>query len=75
VIGNLDSFKFTLLEKSMLSALKVKCFQPDFTIFFAHFFANGENTTKSKETSEFRQEMLNISSSLKFAGSHLAFDE
>jgi hypothetical protein len=40
----------------MLSALKVKSFQPDFAIFFA----NSENTTKFKETSEFRQEMLNI---------------
>ncbi len=36
-----------LLEKMILSALKVKCFQPDFAIFFA----NGENAIKSKETS------------------------
>jgi hypothetical protein len=54
----------------MLSALKVKHFQPDFT----HFFANGENAAKSKETSEFMQETLNIRA-LKFAGSHLAFYE
>jgi hypothetical protein len=53
----------------MLSALKVKPFQPDFAIFFA----DGENATKFKETSEFRHEMLNILSILKFAGSHLAF--
>jgi hypothetical protein len=59
----------------MLSASKVKHFQPDFAIFFAHFFANGENATKSKETSEFRQEMLNILGALKFAGTHLVFYE
>jgi hypothetical protein len=58
------------LEKSVLSALKVKRFQPDFTIFFACFSANSENATKFKETSEFRQETLNILSKLKFAGSH-----
>ncbi len=44
----------------MLSALKVKRFQTDFAIFFA----NGENATKSKETSKFRQEMMNILSAL-----------
>jgi hypothetical protein len=44
-------------------------------MFFAHFFANSENATKSKEPSKFRQEMLNILSALKFAGSHLAFYE
>jgi hypothetical protein len=59
----------------MLSALKVKCFQPDFAIFFMSFFANSKNATKFKETSECRQEMLNILSTLKFAGSHLAFYE
>jgi hypothetical protein len=59
----------------MLSALKVKYFQLDFTIFFAHFFANGDNATTSKETSKFRQEKLNILSALKFAGSQLAFSE
>jgi hypothetical protein len=59
----------------MLSALKVKCFQPDFAIFFTHFFANSENATKFKDTSEFRQEMLNILSALKFSGPHLAFYE
>jgi hypothetical protein len=41
----------------MLSALKVKRFQPDFAIFFAHSFANDEKGTKSKETSKFRQEI------------------
>jgi hypothetical protein len=59
----------------MLSALKVKCVQSDFTIFFTLFIANGENATTSKETSEFRQEMLNILNVLKFAGSHLEFSE
>jgi hypothetical protein len=59
----------------MLSVLKVKRFQPDFTIFFAHFFANSENATKFKEKSEFRQEMLTILSMFKFEGSHLAFYE
>jgi hypothetical protein len=43
--------------------------------YFLHFFANGENATKSKETSKFRQEMLNTLSALKFAGSHLVFYE
>jgi hypothetical protein len=65
---------YSLLEK-IDSALKVKCFQPDFTIFFAYFFTNSENATKFKETFEFRQEMLNILSALKLAGSHLAFYE
>jgi hypothetical protein len=50
-----ETFFFSLLEKRMLSALKVKRFQPD--------FANSENTTKFKETSEFRQDL----SALKFA--------
>jgi hypothetical protein len=54
----------SLWKKLMLSALKVKRFQPDFA-----------NATKFKETSEFRQEMLNILSALIFAGSHLAFYE
>jgi hypothetical protein len=54
---------------------KNQCFQPDFAIFFARFFENGENATKSKETFEFRQETLNILSALKFAGLHLAFYE
>ncbi len=62
-------------KKLMLSALKVKCFQPDFAIFLAHFFANSENAPKFKETTEFEQEMLNISSELKFEGSHWAFYE
>jgi hypothetical protein len=57
----------------MLSALKVKRFQPDFAKLFACFLANSENATKFKETYEFRQEMLNILSGLKFAGSYLAF--
>ncbi len=69
-------FEFrTLLEKVDDSALKVKRFQPNFAIFFACFFANSENATKSKETSKFRQERLNILSTLKFVGSHLAFYE
>jgi hypothetical protein len=59
----------------MLSALKVKHFQPDFAIFFVRFFPNSENATKFQETSEFRQEMLNILIALKFPGSHLAFYE
>jgi hypothetical protein len=59
----------------MFSALNVKCFQPDLAIFFARFFANSENTTKFKETSKFRQEMLNILSVLKYVGLHLAFYE
>jgi hypothetical protein len=59
----------------MLSAMKVKRFQPDSAIFLAHFFANSENITKFKETYEFRQETLNILSVLKLAGSHLAFYE
>ncbi len=42
------------------SALKVKCFQPDFIIFFTHFFSPTVKT-------------LNILSALKFTGSHLAF--
>jgi hypothetical protein len=37
--------------KLMLSALKVKRFQPNFAIFSAHFFANSENTTKPKRPS------------------------
>ncbi len=53
------------------SALKVKRFQPNFSIFFTLFFTNSENATKSK----FRQETLNILSALKFTGSHLAFYE
>jgi hypothetical protein len=36
--------------------------------FCHNFFANSENATKFKETSEFRQEMLNILSVLKFTG-------
>ncbi len=59
----------------MLSALKGKCFKHDFRLFFAHFFANSENATKFKETSEIRQETLNILSTLKLAGSHLSFYE
>ncbi len=55
----------------MLSALKVKRFQPNFIIIFMNFFANNENATKSK----FRQETLNILSVLKLRGSHLAFYE
>jgi hypothetical protein len=63
------------LEKIDASALKVKCFQPDFAIFFKRFFSNIETATKFKYSSEFRQEMLNILSTLKFAGSNLAFYE
>ncbi len=59
----------------MLSALKVKCFQPDFAIFLRIFFTNGENATNFNKTSEFRQEMLDILSMLKFAGSLLGFHE
>jgi hypothetical protein len=55
----------------MLSALKVKHFQPNFAIFFHAFFTNSENATKSK----FRQETLNILRALKCMGSHLAFYE
>jgi hypothetical protein len=57
----------------MVSPLKVKRFQPDFVIFFACFFANSENATKFKESSDFSQEMLNILSAIKSPGSHLAF--
>jgi hypothetical protein len=56
---------------SFFSALKVKGLQPNFAIFFTLFFTNCENATKSK----FRQETLNISSALKFMGSHLAVYE
>jgi hypothetical protein len=49
----------------------LKCFQPNFTIFFTLFFTISENTTKSK----FRQEKLNILSVIKIMGSHLAFYE
>ncbi len=59
----------------MLSALKVKRFQSDYTHIFHAFFANSENATKFKETSEFRQETLNILSALKFAESQLVFYE
>jgi hypothetical protein len=59
----------------MLSALKVKRFQPDFAIFFTRFFANCETATKFNEASEYRQEILNILTALKFAGSQLAFYE
>jgi hypothetical protein len=38
-----------------------------FCHIFARFFANSENATKFKETSEFRQETLNILTALKFA--------
>jgi hypothetical protein len=55
----------------IFSALKMKCFQPNFAIFFTLFFTNSENATKSK----FRQETLNILSTFKFTGSHLAFYE
>ncbi len=54
------SQSLTYWKKLMLSALKVKCFQPDFAIIFTLYFANSENATKFKETSEFRQETLNI---------------
>jgi hypothetical protein len=43
-------------------ALNVKCFQPNFAIFFTFLFTNSENATKSK----FREETLNILSALKF---------
>jgi hypothetical protein len=55
----------------MISALKVKRFQPNFAIFLMYFFTNSENATKSK----FSQETLNILGVLKFARSHLAFYE
>jgi hypothetical protein len=56
---------------AFFSALKVKCFQPNFVIFFTLFFTNSENVTKSK----FKQETLNILTKLKFTGSRLAFYE
>jgi hypothetical protein len=56
---------------AFFSALKVKCFQPNFARFFRLFFTSSENATKSK----FRQETLNILTGLKFKGSHLAFYE
>jgi hypothetical protein len=56
----------------MLSALKMKRFQTDFAIFFARFI---EDATKFKETSKFRQEMVNILITLKFRESHLALYE
>ncbi len=63
--------KFHHIFQAFFSALKVKHFQPNFDIFSARFFANSENSTKSK----FRQEMLNILIALKLVGSHLAFYE
>jgi hypothetical protein len=60
-LEKIDAFS---IESEMLSAL--------FCNIFCAFFANSENATKFKETSEFRQEMLNILSALK---SHLAFYE
>jgi hypothetical protein len=50
-------------ESEMLPAL--------FLHIFHAFFNNSENATKSK----FRQETMNILSTLKFTGSHLAFYE
>jgi hypothetical protein len=35
-------------KKSMLSALKVKCFQPDFAIFFALFLPTVKTLQNSK---------------------------
>ncbi len=60
-----------LIFHAFFSTLKVKRFHPNFAIFFHAFFTNSENATKS----EFRQETLNILSTLKFMGSHLAFYE
>jgi hypothetical protein len=63
----LSALKVSIFH-AFFSALKVKCFQPNFAIFFMLF---SRNATKSK----FRQEMLTILSALKFTGSHLAFYE
>ncbi len=42
--------------------------------WFHHIFSpTSDKATTFKETSEFRQEMLDILSALKFAGSHLTF--
>jgi hypothetical protein len=59
-------------KKLMLSVLKVKRFQPDFAIFFAHFLPTVKTPQNSTRPLNFRQETLNILSALKFAGSHLA---
>jgi hypothetical protein len=71
LLKKIDAFSTESIDFSgaFFSALKVKCFQPNFAIFFTLFFTNIENATKSK----FRQEMLNTLSTLKFRGSHLAF--
>ncbi len=73
----------------MLSALKVKCFQPNFAILFTLFFSTESEMLSAKvwhifhmffftnsenpTKSKFSQETLNILSALKFIGSHLAF--
>jgi hypothetical protein len=54
---------------------KIDAFSLIFPYFLRIFFTNSVNATKFKETSKFKQEMLNILSALKFAGSHLAFYE
>jgi hypothetical protein len=59
------------LKKIDAFSAESETLQPNFAIFFTPFFANSETATKSK----FRQETLNILSTLKFAGSHLAFYE
>ncbi len=66
LVKKIIMFNLPIGKKSMISALKVKRFQPNFAIFFAHFFANSENASKSKKTFKFRQEMLNILSTLNF---------
>ncbi len=67
--------KPTLLEKINAFSTESETFSAWFCHIFHVFFANGENATKFKETSKFSQEMLNILSTLKFAGSHLEFYE
>ncbi len=65
----------TLLEK--IDAFSTESETPSawFRHIFKRFFANSENATKSKDFSKFRQEMLNILSTLKFTGSNLTFYE
>ncbi len=74
-------FKIMALNKVQVSTLlkKIDAFSAESEtlsakfchIFQVVFFANSEKTTKSK----FRQETLNVLSTLKFVGSHLAFYE
>ncbi len=69
-------FQFiTLVEKIDASSTVSETLSARFHHIFHTFFVNCDNATTSKETSEFRKEMLNILSAFKFAGSHLAFSE